>query len=209
MLTSKHNSLFEWNKADPKAVANAKQHGFIDEICEMFGWQYEKRIHKPRSYWTLELCKEDALKYKNKTEWAKNSENAYRAALKNGWLDECCTHMRKQKPRSYWTKKLCKEEAKKYKNRTDWIKHSASSYNAAKANGWLDECCTHMVEPRKPRSYWTLERCKEEALKFNSRADWSRYSGNSSYQIARLNGWLDECCAHMYTKLPRKMIKIN
>jgi hypothetical protein len=31
----------------------------------------------------------DSKKYKTRLEWTKNSGAAYRAALKNGWIDAC------------------------------------------------------------------------------------------------------------------------
>jgi len=44
--------------------------------------------------------------------------------------------------------------------------------------------------------YWTLDKCKENALGYATRLDWQK--GNSSaYQSARKNGWLEECCLHM------------
>lgn len=49
---------------------------------------------------------------------------------------------------------------------------------------------------RKPRGYWTFERCKEEALKYDSRSEFSRFS-SSSYNAAYRNEWLDYLCNHM------------
>lgn len=43
---------------------------------------------------------------------------------------------------------------------------------------------------------WTLEACKAEALKYQTRSEWSDKSA-SSYGSARKNKWMDECCAHM------------
>lgn len=51
----------------------------------------------------------------------------------------------------------------------------------------------------KPRGYWTYEKCKEEALKYNSRTEW--YVGSKgSYKRAMKNCWLDELCSHMIDK---------
>lgn len=43
--------------------------------------------------WTIEKCKEDALKYITKKEWNDNS-SAYSTAKNNGWIDECCNYMK-------------------------------------------------------------------------------------------------------------------
>ncbi|MBV30663.1 MAG: hypothetical protein CL504_08515, partial [Actinobacteria bacterium] len=43
-----------------------------------------------------------------------------------------------------WTKSACIEDAQKYKTRSEWDNQS-TGYNAAWKNGWLEECCRHMV----------------------------------------------------------------
>ena len=39
---------------------------------------------------------------------------------------------------------------------------------------------------------WTYETCLEEARKYKSRGEFSKKCG-SAYQVARKNGWLDDC----------------
>jgi hypothetical protein len=49
---------------------------------------------------------------------------------------------------------------------------------------------------KKKNGYWTKERCKEVAEKYNKRIDFQK--GNSSaHSAAFKNGWLDEICSHM------------
>lgn len=49
---------------------------------------------KPANFkWSKEKCQEEALKYKHKIDFKKNSKGAYSASLKNGWKDEICSHM--------------------------------------------------------------------------------------------------------------------
>ncbi|MFA5586339.1 MAG: GIY-YIG nuclease family protein [Saccharofermentanales bacterium] len=48
---------------------------------------------KPKNYWTFEKCREEALKYKYKIDFIKNSNGAYSSALKHKWLDDICSHM--------------------------------------------------------------------------------------------------------------------
>ena len=46
-------------------------------------------------------------------DFRKNSY-AYNAALKNGWISEICSHMKRAaKPAGYWTKDRCIKEARK------------------------------------------------------------------------------------------------
>jgi hypothetical protein len=48
---------------------------------------------KKNGYWTKELVQLEALKYTTRTAWQDGSKGAYLAALRKGWLDECCRHM--------------------------------------------------------------------------------------------------------------------
>lgn len=40
------------------------------------------------------------------------------------------------KPRGYWTKEKCQEEALKYESRKDFMKNSKTSYNKALKEKW-------------------------------------------------------------------------
>lgn len=53
------------------------------------------------------------------------------------------------KPRNYWTKEKCKEDALKYNIRENFKKGYVSAYNAALRNKWLDEICLHMKSNKK------------------------------------------------------------
>ena len=44
--------------------------------------------------WTFEACKEEALKYESRTEFAAKSSGAYSACKKRKWLDIVCKHMK-------------------------------------------------------------------------------------------------------------------
>jgi hypothetical protein len=97
-------------------------------------------------FWTKEKCYIEALKYENKKDFRLNSCGAYSSAYKNGWLDEICSHMKlkKVKPRNYWTKEKCQEEALKYDRKINFLKSCKSAYNKAQDMKWLDEICSHM-----------------------------------------------------------------
>lgn len=96
------------------------------------------------------------------------------------------------RPSGTWNFEACKEEALKYMRLYDWVKNSIGSYDAARRNGWLEECCKHMTG----RFIWTKELCVEEALRFERPSDWKKNSCGS-YGAAWRSGWLEECCAHM------------
>ena len=152
-------------------------------------------VRKSPGFWTLERCKEDALKHQTKSEWQRKHGSGYSTARLNGWVDECCAHMIKlQKPGGFWTKERLLEDALKHQTKSEWRKINNSAYNSARNNGCFEECCSHMIQNRKPPGFWTLERCKEDALKHQNLSEWHR---SSAYNAAHKNGWLEECCAHM------------
>ena len=57
----------------------------------------------------------------------------------------------KRKPKGYWTKERCLQEAIKYKTRGTFAKEAKSIYNHARVYGWLDEVCRHMPKYERKR----------------------------------------------------------
>ena len=51
--------------------------------------------------------------------------------------------------------------------------------------------------------FWTYEKCKEEALKYNYRTDFNKKSRGAS-SSARKNNWYDEICVHMIKRIFKK-----
>lgn len=54
--------------------------------------------------------------------------------------------------------------------------------------------------------YWTKERCHQEALQYEYRGDFNKYS-KAAYSKAYKKGWLDDICGHMKTKTYEKLTK--
>lgn len=52
------------------------------------------KTRKPRNYWTLEICKKEALKYEYKSDFRKKSNNAYNASRRHDWINNVCSHMK-------------------------------------------------------------------------------------------------------------------
>ncbi|KJG00099.1 GIY-YIG nuclease family protein [Photobacterium angustum] len=155
------------------------------------------KIRKPAGYWTKELCKEEALKFKTKAEFRREAGAAYDAAHRLKCIDYVCEHMTPaHKPRGYWTKETCRKEAEKYSTKRDFAAGSATAYVTAKKSGWIDDICEHMIALTLPSGYWTKENCHKEALTHKTRVDLQRKCP-SAYIRARANGWLDDICGHM------------
>lgn len=102
-------------------------------------------------YWTKEKCHDEAIKYNIISHFAKKSSGAHSSAKKHNWLDDICSHMNHQikKPSGYWVYNKCKEDALKYKKRSEYRKKSGGSYNSALKNNWLDDICSHMIQRKK------------------------------------------------------------
>lgn len=100
------------------------------------------------------------------------------------------------KPRGYWTKEKCLEEALNFNTRKEFQIKSSSAYSSAQKNRWLDEICAHM---NSFGTHWTKELCQQEALLYESRSKYQKGS-SASYQVSYKNGWLDEICSHMSIK---------
>jgi predicted GIY-YIG superfamily endonuclease len=163
----------------------------IDEICS-----HMKIINHKPGYWTKEKCQEEALKYDNKSDFKKNSNGAYKISFKYN-IDEICSHMKiiHHKP-GYWTKEKCNEISLKYNNKKDFREKDPGVYSQALEQGFYDEICSHMIQIIKPKYYWTKERCQEEALKYDNRVDFQKYS-STAYNNCYKNKWLNEFCSHM------------
>lgn len=91
--------------------------------------------------WNKNACINEAKKYTKISDYQKKSKSSYNTALKNGWIDEVCSHMRRCKSKNgYWNdKEICKKEALKYNSISELHKNCWSAYNYSKINGWLYE----------------------------------------------------------------------
>ena len=69
--------------------------------------------------------------------------------------------------------------------------------NYYKKNGWviLNRIKTGSIGSNKKHK-WTYEKCKEEALKYNNKRDFTKY-GKGAYSYAYKRGWKDDICSHM------------
>lgn len=52
------------------------------------------------------------------------------------------------------------------------------------------------MKVRKPRNYWTFEKCKEEALKYKTKIEFKKKSAGA-YDKCLKRKWIDSVCKHM------------
>lgn len=179
----KYKSKVDFQKGSNQAYHVARKNGWLEE----YDWLVRPIVHNKK--WVYETCKEEAKKYKSRTEFGKKCGGAYYAAIRNGWLKEYYWFEQYSKPAGFWNYDTCKKEAKKYTTRMDFCKGCVRAYEVARDNGWIDEY--DWFEPSKTGEKWTYDICKEEAKKYSSRNEFQR-NMVGAYNAARKNGWLDD-----------------
>ena len=94
------------------------------------------------------------------------------------------------KPSGYWTRERCYEAAKECISRTDFFKKHRQAYRNSLNEEWMDDY-TWFTNKKKPNGYWTYDKCREEAMKYNSIGEFAK--GNpSAYNVSLSNNWLDD-----------------
>lgn len=152
-------------------------------------------------YWTFERCKESAAQYKHITDWIDNAQGAYKASVREGWIDDVTKHM-SPKITLYWNFERCFKDAQNYLTKADWIEASPSAYASAKNHKeeqWLEKCTAHMTRRiTKPRPNWKEKTCYIDALLYPTYTKWRVSS--SAYRAAKRKGWIAAIEARLWDK---------
>jgi hypothetical protein len=148
--------------------------------------------------WTPETIREAALKAGSRGDFRRFYGGAVNAAKKMGILEEILSLL-PAKLRAPWTKEEVLKEAKKYESRSSFRINSSGAYDAAKRLNVFDEACSHMTRPQLHEKKWAKDSIFEEALKYQSRWEFSKLS-SGAYYAASKKGILDKVCAHMEVK---------
>ena len=80
--------------------------------------------------------KQEAEKYRTKTEFMRKNQYLYYLAVKNNWIDDVTKHMISKDEMRF---DKIKQEAEKYNTRTEFWKGSGSAYLVALKNNWLND----------------------------------------------------------------------
>ena len=187
----KYNYRNEFRIKSASSYRASIKNKWIDEITSHMLKPYEKNL-----IWTKEKCQEESLKYNYKHDFKKGNGSAYNSAFSNNWLNEICSHMIEIcKPRNYWTKEKCEEEALKYNHRIEFKLSSSVCYSKSIELGCLSAITSHMYSRIKQNTL-TMELCKKEALKYKTRTEFNKMSP-SFYRMALKSDWLNDICSHM------------
>lgn len=87
--------------------------------------------------WTYEKCYEEAKKYKCKSNFQRGKREAYKAALREGWLKDYSWFSTKK----YWTKDEVFKIGHKYKSKIQFKRNEPRAYDAALRHNWIKEMC--------------------------------------------------------------------
>jgi hypothetical protein len=144
----------------------------------------------PKSIWCYESVLSKALHYNQRSKFAKNHAGAYRAAIREGWLDEVCKHMPTP---NRWTFNNVQSLALTCKTKTEFAKKHGGAYSAVRKRQWIDEITTHMIPRHK---VWTLDYIHTLALQHTSKSSFNK-AYSRAYTVALNNDWLDSVTTHM------------
>lgn len=146
----------------------------------------QSKSRLPHGWWTKERIFEEARRHSSKSDFHKAASQAYKIAMKEGWIDEMDWFPERK---IKWTKEAVFEASRKFTKRTAFMKFSSKAYRLAFENGWLKEM--PWIETPSYEVEWTYESVIEESRKYGSRAEF-REGSPRAYRMAATNGWLEE-----------------
>ena len=178
----------EFRNNNRRAYDAACRHKWIDKFnCFISGVT-------PANYWTYEKCYEEAKKYTCRSEFQRKKRGAYKAALRNKWLDNYTWFEKPEAHNKKWNYETCYEEAKKYKSFKEFRENATKALELAKKSGWISE----YTWLKRFKIEWTYEKCYEEAKKYTCRSEFRKNAGGC-FAAAERNGWVED-----YTWIPKR-----
>lgn len=103
----------------------------------------------------------------------------------------------KQKLSIWDSLEKCKQEALKFKTRSEIHIKSRRCFDSIKKHGWDEVCFAHMESQSRLINYWnSFENCLNFARKFNRVKDINTASRQCTKSI-RIHGWEKECYSHI------------
>lgn len=91
----KYKTRSEFVKNNKGAYERSRLNGWLDDVCSHMGSGSISR--KPSGYWTKDKCIDMALNCSSRKEFAEKYNSAYERSRFNGWLDDVCSHIVKNK----------------------------------------------------------------------------------------------------------------
>lgn len=146
--------------------------------------------------WTFEKCRALAMQYSVQRDFRSENKGAFDAAIRNGWMGEFAwlkdgRGCAKPHP-TKWSYEACREEAKKYETRSDFMRGNESAYHKAREKGWIEDYNWFVDGNRRNaqrNTKWTYEACLELAKQCRGVSELIK-KGYGAYDAARKHGWL-------------------
>ncbi len=171
--------------------------GYYVELYRKNGWQIINRMKTggigliAKNKWSKNTCREEALKYNTRGEFAEFSASAYDVARKNGWLDDYTWFEKKQKPTGYWDNyDNCYNAASTCRTKTEFIKKYNRAYLTAKKNEWLKDYIWFNIKRTAHNLKWDHDSVFKEAKKYKTKTEFC-HKASGAYKVALANGWLN------------------
>jgi hypothetical protein len=143
--------------------------------------------------WNYESCREEAAKYKTRTEFARGSSGAYDFARRQPFWSEITSHMELKWSRK-WDYESVRKAAADCRSKNEFRQRFPGAYQKAHCEGWFQDLCAHLIH-RESR-WQTIYDVRKEAEGYPSRSQFALGSP-TAYKRALSCGWLDEVCRHM------------
>lgn len=132
----KYTKKSDFKKYSSGAYASSIKNGWYNSYI-WFGKNKNNNTHRS-GYWNYETCYDEALKYKSRKEFEKNSETAAKKAWKNKWMNDY-TWFKPPKRKNYWNYETCKNASRECSSRTEFARKYDTAYRLSKLNNWIDE----------------------------------------------------------------------
>lgn len=198
------NVLYPANEAancERMLIKKYKRRGWLI-LNKRRGGQLGTSINK----WPFDECVRVAKECETRNDFTKKYGGAYNSARRNGWLEKIRRHLPEKRilrgdksHRFKWTFKKIKQEANRYKTRTDFHEKSPGAYNAAKKLGVYSKISGHMPAKAKMSDRkWSESLLSKIAKKYRTKSEFILNNKNA-YKAAWRRNILEKICVHMQT----------
>lgn len=183
-------------ESDLTLAEGVKKEGEYLERYREKGWTLLNRAKTggigllDRNKWTKKTCREEALKYRCRSDFADACGGAYEVARRNGWLDDYTWFEERQKPAGYWDSyENCYNAALQCKTKTEFTNSFGAACLSARKHGWINDF-TWFKKRTAHNKKWDYDTVLEEARKYTTRKEFSD-KAHGAYKVALKNGWMD------------------
>jgi len=179
-ISKEYKELTELKNTHIGAYNAMLRYNWLDEF-----YPYRKRRKSKFDYSTLtyDICKKTASKYDSPSKLMEGDRPIYNFSKENDWLVDFYDYKKPHPKRSYQD---CKDLVNKYEYLNDFAKEQPGAHFTIRDNKWND-LLKNLKKLKKPKNYWTYERCREHALKHTERQKMDSTPRHYIYK----NGWYD------------------